>query len=180
MIYFANHNNYLGCNIVRSPTSCSEDADTLQIYTNQTILSTNHTKNVNDIEILLLQAMHWVQNLKFSNFLENPTEDFQAAKGKKTVTMKNHWRWKSKVKPSTTNTFKSLWYTPLLWQYSTPSISCWKYLLDSASLSRPWCTWCKTHDIYELMNIKTHLIHHAWRLTILSNSSPPVINSNIM
>lgn len=47
-------------------------------------------------------------------------------------------KWQSRTKGL--HTFKSRCETPLLWQYPTASISCWKYLRDFSSLSFPWCT----------------------------------------
>ena len=38
------------------------------------------------------------------------------------------------------HTFKSRWYTPLLWQKSTALINWWKYLRASSSPIRPWLT----------------------------------------
>lgn len=98
--------------------------------------------------------MHLVQNQKLSNFHKNQGEGFQAVnanhkKNKEQISTRpisEIYRTKLKISVKLNVwmlifTFRSLWYTPLLWQWDTASISCWKYFLDSFSRSLPWWTY---------------------------------------
>lgn len=150
MIFKLLEGMYLRCNIIWGSTCRVEKSDTLLMCRERKgiIISKSSLLFSTWLEVNILTCCSNALSPKSETF-KFPKESRRTFSGytiieekKKLVRIKDGIMKSVLFKDveSKHSTFRSLWYTPLLWQWATASISCWKYRLHSFSGSLPQWT----------------------------------------